>query len=245
MKRLLTLRTLITLLGAWLGISTTAVVIIALVGAPPNTRAVLLMGAGLVLLWVLLDGGLMFRLREPIRAAVLRIRLDWRLKFVLFATLLALLEEAVTTGMTNLAPLFGVPLGAAYITASANYLDVVTGHSVVVFVPMFVGWAFLLQRLDFTPAQVFLLYGLTGLTAEIMFGGWQALSEFGLWIFVYGLMVFLPAYTLPPERGARPPRWWHFPAAVFVPVLFAIPVAAIVGILHPVSIHFPPIPPGS
>ena len=33
--------------------------------------------------------------------------------------------------MTNCAPLFGVPFGQAYITASANYFDVVLYHSVV------------------------------------------------------------------------------------------------------------------
>jgi hypothetical protein len=53
---------------------------------------------------------------------------------VLFCTLLALAEEAVTTTMTNLAPLFGVKMGEVAITASANYIEVVTQHSVIVFV---------------------------------------------------------------------------------------------------------------
>ncbi len=77
----------------------------------------------------------MYCFREPIRGAVSRFRLDWRLKFIVFATLLALTEEAITTTMTNLAPLFGVKVGEAYITASTNYLDVVALHSVVMFVP--------------------------------------------------------------------------------------------------------------
>lgn len=54
----------------------------------------------------------------------------WKKKFVVFATVLALIEEAITTTMTNLAPLFGVEIGEAYITASTNYVDVVLFHSV-------------------------------------------------------------------------------------------------------------------
>jgi len=57
--------------------------------------------------------------------------------FVVMATLLALVEEAITTGMTDLAPLFGVPVGAACITISANCLDVVRLHRVVVYLPAY------------------------------------------------------------------------------------------------------------
>jgi hypothetical protein len=136
-------------------------------------------------------------------------------------------------------------VGAAYITASANYLDVVCRHSVVAFVPMFAGWAVMLRYYDFSPNAVFLLFGLTGVLAELMFGGAQALIGFGLWIFVYGLMVYLPAYAVPSDRGARRPRVWHYALAVLLPIGCAIPVALAVRALHPVSIHFPPIPPGS
>jgi hypothetical protein len=104
----------------------------------PNrrVRATVGMGWGLILLWIFLGGTLMRRFREPIRRVLSRIRLDWRVKFILFATVLALAEEAVTTTMTNLAPLFGVRPGEAYITASSNYLDVVAFHGVVVIVPI-------------------------------------------------------------------------------------------------------------
>ena len=125
----------------------------------------------------------MYRFREPIRAIVLKIRFDWRLKFVLFATCLALTEEAITTTMTNLAPLFGVKIGEAYITASTNYVDVVALHSVVMFVPLFVGWAVILSRYAFTPFFVFLLFGLTGTAMETNLGMKNPL-EFALWIFV-------------------------------------------------------------
>ena len=245
MRKIPFAKILIILLGIWLAVSTSLVVFIALSAMGPNSRAVILMGAGLILLWVALGGSLMYIFRDRIRSAVLKMSGDWRLKFVLFATLLALLEEAVTVSMTNLAPVFGVPVGAAYITASANYLDVVTLHSVVVFVPMFIGWAFLLSRWDFTPAQVFLLFGLTGTLAEVSFGGIQQFAQIAMWTFVYGLMVFLPAYCIPSERGARPVRWWNYPLAVGIPIVFSIPVAAVIGTIHPVPIHFPPITPNS
>jgi hypothetical protein len=212
----------------------------------PNrrVRAVVGMGWGLILLWIFLGGTLMHRFREPIRGVVSRIRLDWRLKFILFAIVLALAEEAITTTMTNLAPLFGVKAGEAYITASANYLDVVACHSVVVFVPMFCAWALMLWRYDFSPFAVFVLFGLTGTLAEMSFGFQHAL-EFGLWTFVYGLMVYLPAYCVPAERKMRKPRWWHYPLAVVVPFLFIplVPLPLVVRLLSPdhPKIHFPPI----
>lgn len=245
MKKIPFAKFLILLLALWLIFSTTIVLFIALTAMGPNSRAVILMGAGLILLWVVLGGTLMWAFRVRIRGIVLGLRGDWRVKFVLFATLLALLEEAVTVSMTNLAPVFGVPVGAAYITASANYLDVVCLHSVVVFIPMFIAWAFILSRWEFSPAQVFLLFGLTGTLAEVSIGGAGQFAQIAMWTFVYGLMVFLPAYTIPAERGARPVRWWHFPLAVVLPIVFTIPVTVVVGTLHPIPIHFPPITPNS
>jgi hypothetical protein len=245
MKKIPLAKILTILLGIWLAFSTAIVLFIALTAMGPNSRAVILMGTGLILLWVALGGSLMFAFRNRIREVVLGLRGDWRVKFVLFATLLALLEEAVTVSMTNLAPVFGVPVGAAYITASANYLDVATLHSVVVFIPMFIAWAFLLSRWEFSPAQVFLLFGLTGTLAEVSFGGAGQFAQIAMWTFVYGLMVFLPAYFIPAERGARPVRWWHFPLAVVLPIVFSFPVTVVVGTLHPIPIHFPPITPNS
>ena len=205
-------------LALWL-VATTLAVTVA-VWQSRQHRAVIGMAWGLILLWILLAGTLMHRFREPVRKAVSNIRLDWRLKFILLATTLALIEEGITTSMTNLAPLFGVKVGEAYIAASANYLDVVALHSVVVFVPMFVGWAILLWRYDFSPFAVFVLFGLTGTAAEMSFGGPQHALEFGLWIFVYGLMVYLPSYCVPSDRKTRAPRWWHYPLAAIAPVRF-------------------------
>ena len=183
----------------------------------PRHRALILMADGLALYWIVIGGGLSFSCRNPAAALVRRLAPWWPFGFVMSATVMALLEEAVTTTMTNLAPVFGVAIGQAYITASQNYLDVVLGHSVIVFVPMFTTWAWVLSRFDFKPNEVFLLFGLTGTLAETGTFGPQNLAMAGFWVWVYGLMVWLPAYALPSRPAARQPRPWHYLLALILP----------------------------
>lgn len=167
--------------------------------------AIARMVTGLMLIWVWLGGGLMLRFRYVLKARVQAIPLENRLKFVLFATLLACLEEAVTVSMTNLAPLFGSRVGEAYITASSNYLDVIAFHSVVVFIPFFIVIALLLSRYRFSPFALFISFGMVGTCAEAIFAASPtALVMFPLWCFVYGLMVWLPAFCLGDCIAKRP-----------------------------------------
>jgi len=236
-KKYLNASGLIALFGIELALFTGYLLLI-LPGLSANVRAAFLMRLGLIVVWIVCGGLGMLRLREPIRNVCRRFRLDASVQFVLLATFLALVEEMITTTLTNMAPLFGVPLGAAYITASSNYFDVVCFHSVVVFIPMFIGWAVLLRRYAFSPAAVFLLFGISGVLAEALYGGGQALLDMGLWVFVYGLMVYLPAYILPANSAAKPPRWWHYGLAILLPLVFAVPVALVVGAIHPVRVHF-------
>jgi hypothetical protein len=239
MKRIKAL--VITLLAASLLINSavaTAHVIHSRIG-----RAVMGMAWGLVIFWIVIGGSLMYAYRDSIRERVLKIPLDWRLKFFLFGTLLALLEEVVTTTMTNLAPLFGVKVGEAYITASTNYFDVVFLHSVVAFFPWIIAWALLLAFIDFSPFAVFLLFGSLGMLGEVVFGGVQNFLAFGFWIFVYGLMIYLPAYSIPRERKTVSPKWWHYAVSMIVPWLFSMPWDLLVMFVlkgHP-KVHFPPI----
>jgi len=186
----------------------------------PVTHATLGMGLGIYLFWILPAAYLTLKFREPVKDFVQGIGLDWRLKFVLFATLLVLLEEAVTTSMTNTAPLYGVSMAVAHATASANYLDVVLTHSVVLLVPMFCVWAWLLSRYDFPAKQVFLLWGLSGGFMEVLYGGLQGIGLTGFWVLVYGLMIYLPAYCVPAGRPVRKPGAWLY-AAVIIGVVIA------------------------
>lgn len=200
----------------------------------PAKRAVVCMGLGLVVIWCILGGVTMWRLRGRFVACARRLKIGWRVRFVLLCIVLALLEEAVTTSLTNTAPLLGTTTEAAHITSSANYLEVVAGRvvdgeyragSVVCFIPWMLCWAWMLGRWDFKPTEVMLLFGLTGTLAETVTFGPQNLAGMGMWVYVYGLMVYLPAHTVPTGRAVKPPRWWHWPMAVLLPLVFIIPFA--------------------
>jgi hypothetical protein len=94
------------------------------------------------------------------------------------------------------------------------------------FIPWYICWAWLLNRYDFKPLEVMLLFGLTGLVAESTYDGVVNLGDLagvGMWVFVYGLMVYLPALTVPEDRQAEPVNWYHLPVAIFLPLMFVIP----------------------
>jgi hypothetical protein len=82
---------IIALLAAWLALTSSALAVYAARQAPPNARATLWMGLGLIIVWVGLGGLLMRLLRQPLRNLVLGVRLDWRVKFVLLAIVLPIL----------------------------------------------------------------------------------------------------------------------------------------------------------
>ncbi|HEY7094287.1 MAG TPA: hypothetical protein VH393_13975 [Ktedonobacterales bacterium] len=234
-------RALVWLFGAWAVIIALFFLLSTLTSPDPVTHAIAGMALGLFVFWIVLGGAFSLLLHNRVRSILRRFDAHWRIAFVLFATLLALLEEAVTTTMTNAAPLWGVPVGKAYITASANYLEVVLYHSVIVFVPMFIAWAWLLKRYAFSPAAVFILYGCTGALAETGTFGAQNLVGLGFWVYVYGLMVYLPACAIPTERGARKPGVWACLLALVLPILAAIPVALIILAINPPQHAFAPI----
>ena len=221
-------------------------VVLALTLPKPGERATTWMGFSLFVVWVVAGGAAQVRWRAPLSRLLSRVRMPWRLRFVALATAFALIEEAVTTTLTNLAPLFGAPVGCGFITASANYLDVVLGHSVIVFVPMFVVWAWMLGRWAFQPLDVLVLFGVTGWLAEVGTFGPQNLGMGGYWVCVYGLMVYVPARALP-ERPVGLPRvtWARSLAAVFLPFALVPVTAGPVSVLHPYRHHWAyPAPPG-
>jgi len=195
-----------------------------------KARAIFLMADGMILLWIIVGGSMIPMLRKRLVPRLAGIRIDWRVRFLIFCTIMALIEEAITASMTNCAPLLGTTPEEAHITASTNYFTVVCFHSVVMFVPMFMAWAWMLSRWDFSPPKVLLLFGITGSLAEASIELTNLIG--GFWVFVYGLMVYLPACTVPRDRGARPLRWWHYPVAVFLPFAAAIPVVPVVVLLR-------------
>jgi hypothetical protein len=197
--------------------------------------AILLMAAALALVWNVIGGTVMYLARNLVRELVSKSRLRRGATFVLFATLLALLEEGMTTTLTNLAPVFGNAQG--FITASRNYLEVVVWHSVIVIAPMFVVWAWFLARFRFSPGSVLLLFGINGVLAELLIGG-PALVMAPFWIFVYGLMIYLPAYSFSADAETPAPRWYHYPAPVGACLLASAAVAIPVNLFSPHLPHF-------
>ena len=206
-------------------------------------RAELGMASGLILLWIVLGGGLMYLFRDRIKAFLKPMSANWRISFFLLATLLAMCEEVVTTLMTNCAPLFGVKLGEAYITASANYFDVIACHSVVVFLPAFAAWTWLFSRYDYSPFEAFVSFGVYGFLGEAIYGGFH-LADVGFWILVYGLMIYLPAYVFADHRGPRRVSWLQYVLGAVGPFVCTIPWVVLLRLTflrHHPDIHFPPI----
>ncbi|MBE3098147.1 MAG: hypothetical protein IMZ44_13605 [Planctomycetes bacterium] len=98
--------------------------------------------------------------------------------------------------------------------------------------PSYILWAVMLSFFDFAPVEVMLLYGLTGWLAEWMTFGPQNVLMVGMWTFVYGLMVWLPACTVPKDRKVRPVRWWYWPPAVLVSLFAGIPFVPVVFLVR-------------
>jgi hypothetical protein len=218
----LAVRLLQLIAGYGICITTLVAIVIYSGEKNPDKRAILSMGLSLIFIWCI-SGGIIMRLaRDRFIKSVTQLRIGWQLRFVLLCIAMALIEEAVTTSLTNAAPLFGAVTSTARITSSTNYFKVISG-SVVAFIPLFICWAWLLGRYDFKPLEVVLLFGLTGTLAESITFGSQHLAEVGMWVFVYGLMVYLPVYSIPATRNVRPTRWYHWIVAIFLPLVFIIP----------------------
>ena len=237
MKTISNLFSRITSQGLIKGIALYSALVISLISflvlasdAPLHEKVIIKMAWGLILIWILLFGSLMYLNRDRIREWVLKIPLPWWVKFPVFCTVLALVEEAVTVTMTNLGPLFGVEIGEAFITASANYLHTVLFHSVIVFIPMFLVWTVILHYYQLPPNHVFLLFGLTGSLAEMSISPTNILA--GFWFFVYGLMIYLPAYSLPARESSPTPTWWIYPLAVLAPLLSPILLLPVTPLLR-------------
>jgi hypothetical protein len=189
--------------------------IITLKGDPVG-RARILMGLALFVAWVIVGGYLQRKLLARKHAWFATAQAHPILSFVLFSTLMSCVEEALATLMTNLAPLFGVSNGSAYITASTNYFHVIFLHSVIAFVPMFFVLGWVLKRYRVSPFQAFVIFGCVGILAEWTLAGPAVLVNAPFWVLVYGLMVYLPSH-----------QFLHMERKRFLPILFPLLVPVI------------------
>lgn len=194
----------------------------------PTRKAIMLMGLGLFIVWVLVGGALQRRyIKRNFERLTVPPESPVR-KFALLAIGLACIEEFIAVLMTNLAPSFGVKIGEAFITASANYIDVILFHSVIVFIPMLVMLGLILRKYDISPFQAFILWGAVGVVAEITFAGPQVLINAPMWICIYGLMVYLPAHVFVKTKRQKISPFifpFFFPIFMFLILLSAITTA--------------------
>lgn len=213
-------------------------------GDNQRLRAVMGMALGLLWLWVVFVGGALYTFRRRISTWFEPHTASVRGRFACFASMavaLACVEEAIACAMTASAPLYGVPVGRAYITATTDYLDLIGLHSVVAFVPAILLWAWATSRRRFAPAWVAIFFGLFGLGGETIAFGPQSLSNAGFWVLVYGTMVFLPAFLVAERQPATPSaRWWSYPLLMAGGWVAAAPVAIVLSRVHAVQ-HFPPL----
>lgn len=245
----LTAKVLITLIAGAAGIHFLALTAVFsfLTYRHEQVRLAALLGMmlGVYLIWVVIGGTVAWRAGNLIERWGKENPSFWFQRFVLFCVAMGMIEEAVTTFMTNSAPLLGVQLGEVYITASSNYWDVILGHSLIVITPAFLAWAFLLQRYRFQPSTVFVLFGLTGTLMEMIYGGVTQIAQIGMWVIVYGLMVYLPACSVPSQRPGRIPRLRHCVLAILLPFAFmplCIPILFLIRAIRPsTAVQFPPI----
>lgn len=89
------------LFGVWGAGVAALLVILQFTTTDPVGRAIARMALGLVVIWVVGGGALSLLLRRPARRWLQRYARHWRVAFVVGATAIALLEEAVTTTMTE------------------------------------------------------------------------------------------------------------------------------------------------
>ena len=73
--------------------------------------------------------------------------------------------------------------------------------------------------------------------AELQIGG-KAILMAPFWIFVYGLMIFLPTDSFPSNAEMPEPCWCHYPKAIEACLLVAAAAALFVNFLSPRLPHF-------
>lgn len=202
-----------------------------------HAHAMFLMAFLLFVIWVVIGGYLQKKYILQFYEKITEPKKYPILSFGLTATLLACAEEAITTFLTNQAPNLGSAVGKAYITASTNFFDVIFFHSVIVFVPMFFMLGYILKKYDISPFGAFLLFGIVGVIAEIGFSGPSTAINTPFWIFVYGLMVYLPAhYFVRTER--KKPFFLLYPIFIIMILASAALTAWIPAVNNHPSIHF-------
>ena len=218
-----TFKFVIYVLSVWSILFMTFVSIYTYSEGDNNSIAIIKMSLLLIFVWVIILGIIQYVLRDMVKYLV-NMSNDWKLKFFSLVLFMMLIKETIAVIITNQVSLFGGEYSKAFITVHSNYFIVML-FSVIVFIPMIIAWIYLLSKYDFKHYEAFLLFGLTGVIVEILINPFAATA--GLWIFIYGLFIWLATYCLP-ERNLPRPGYNTYIIAVFLPVIASIPFAFII-----------------
>lgn len=188
----------------------------------PKGFAGVSLAIGLFFLWGICSAFIMYETKDKIKNYFETTNYSTFVLVTLGGIFLALIEEAFATLMTNLAPLFGFSTSEVFITASADYIEVVTQHSVIVFVPWFIAWGIVLHKYTIHPNTSMVLFGITGLCAEVLGFGLQHITELGFWIIIYGLMIYLPAYITYSPKSKPTLNKCFYPFLIIISFVFLV-----------------------
>lgn len=188
----------------------------------PLGFAIISMAVGLFILWGICSAFIMYRSKYLVKSFFQSRNLSTFVIVTVGGILLALIEEAFATLMTNTAPLFGFTTKEAFITYSGDYIEVVTQHSVIVFIPWFIAWGIILSKYDIHPNTVMVLFGITGIFAESLSFGLQNIFQFGFWIVIYGLMIYLPAFIVFEPGSRKTLRLRYYPLLIIIPFFMLV-----------------------
>ena len=190
--------------------------------------AIVTMALGLLLIWGVALACIQIKISiniKPIKQSSIR----YFLSIIGMMIFLALLAEVISSLMTQTAHLWQLSPNVAYITATPNYIELVTKHSVIVFIPQFIAIAYIHYKVKFSANQWFYIYGLIGYLNEwIAFGSAASWVSIPYWIIIYGWIVYLPTYLFHPKVERKTPRVYHFVLACMIPLALSIPWALLI-----------------
>lgn len=199
----------------------------------PDPRAAIVMQWGSFIIWVVIMGFFLApSIASFVSGLVKSFGFGQKSIFIVGATALALIEEAVAIFLNNNVSTSLSTSSGTILTATRNYFELVTQKSVVVFIPMFIVWAYLLKNKHYSAEEAFLYFGLTGILAEFWFmPGPLIFIAGGFWMLVYGAMVYAPAVLLVGKKEKFDFSFRRAIFAIFLSFLAATPVAFFVLVL--------------
>lgn len=196
-------------------------------------KAAFVMQLGHFITWALLVAPFFLpRFLPAVVNYVKRFNFGKKTLFVLLATLATLIEEGISIlWNNNIASSFALTDNTV-LTVTTNYFDLITKHSVVAFIPMLVAWAFLLSRWRYNATEAFVYFGMAGILAELIYNfNLLPVLAAGLWIFIYGFMVYTPALIVFGKEEKFTFSFHRAGFAIFLPFLATVPVAFLVALI--------------